>query len=254
MTRLSGIEYRMRSFYPNYFSLQQALNGTGEGNPPALEAEFRKPELEYRRRGEKAFHELLLTNTDVLILNQPDRKLANRYLELLIASSVKDPSALEEKNILMRNFMESLRSRLDKLAFKENMMVVPASTTNPYDDILLSQKGKVLLDLYQEGYPVPDFCILTSQSYQLSGKEREACLLDSISNLEKMTGEILGDANRALVFALRSATPYYIPGVMPTYLNVGVTKTSLKSLEKQYGKEVAGKIYLNNLQNISQIL
>jgi hypothetical protein len=69
-----------------------------------------------------------------------------------------------------------------------------------------------------------------------------------------MTGDKLGDPDHALVFAMRSATPYYIPGLMPTYLNVGVTKLSFRSLERQYGRSVANKIYLNNLQSICQIL
>jgi hypothetical protein len=69
-----------------------------------------------------------------------------------------------------------------------------------------------------------------------------------------MTGEKLGDPDQALIFAMRSATPYYIPGLMPTYLNVGVTKLCIRSLELRYGRSVANKIYLNNLQSICQIL
>lgn len=250
----TSIEFRIRSFYPNFFSLQQTMNGAEKDGAPFAGQDFRKPELEYRRPGETSFHDLPLTCADVLVLNQRDRQNAHRYLELLLASSGNDPSALKEKITFRNNYLEALKSRLELLTFTENMMVVPSCTTNPYDEIMLSHKGKMLLDLYREGYPVPDFCTLTSNSYQLDEAEREACLLEAISNLEKMTGEKLGGHENPLIFAMRSATPYYIPGVMPTYLNVGVTKTSLPGLEEQYGKEVAGKIYLNNLQNICQIL
>ncbi len=248
------IEFRIRSFYPNFFSLTQALNQPDEGCPAVTGEDLRKPELEFRRQGEKVFHELPLSAADVLILNHSDRQKAHHYLDLLITPPEENPYALEEKHSIRTNYLEKLKQRMEKLAFTENMMVVPSCTPKPYDDIMLSQKGKVLLDLYREGYPVPDFCTLTSNSYQLDESEREACLLDAISNLEKMTGENLGGTDKPLIFALRSATPFYIPGVMPTYLNVGVTKASLPSLENHFGKEVAWKIYLNNLQNTCQIL
>ena len=45
----------------------------------------------------------------------------------------------------------------------------------------------------------------------------------------------LGDAKSPLVFAIRCATGHYIPGVMDTYLNVGVTEKTLPGLGKMYG-------------------
>ncbi|MCX6245052.1 MAG: hypothetical protein NTU98_10145, partial [Bacteroidetes bacterium] len=247
-------EFRLRAFYPNYISLQQLLAGPSGHKPSSPDPGFPKPELEYRNPGDPDFRTLPLQNTDVAILCQPDRTKANQYLNLFLASLEKDVSAIKEKDLVIKQYLKTLRSRFGSLHFTENESVVPASTKNPYDEILLSQKGKVLLDLYHEGYPVPDFCVLTSHSYQLGEREREACLQTAISNLEKMTGEKLGDPDHALVFAMRSATPYYIPGLMPTFLNVGVTKLSFRSLVHRYGRHAANKIYLNNLESICQVL
>jgi hypothetical protein len=212
------------------------------------------PELEFNTPGEQEFHSLPLRNIDVSILCQPDREQALQYLDLLSASFKDNAVAREKRENLADQYLKLLQSKFGSLHFIENDSVVPAATTIPYDELLLSQKGKVLHDLYQEGYPVPDFCVLTSHSYQLNARERETWLQAAISNLEKMTGEKLGDPDHALIFAMRSATPYYIPGLMPTYLNVGVTKLSFRSLERQYGRQVANKIYLNNLQSLCQIL
>jgi hypothetical protein len=247
-------EFHLRAFYPNYFAIRQILEEASDHGIAPDFTGFPKPELEYTGPAEHKVHLLQLKKIDVFILCQSDRVMANNYLNLLISSSLKDPSVIKEKETISVQYIDLLKEKYGKVSFIEDESVVPAFTENPYDENLLSQKGKVLLDLYHEGYPVPDFCVLTSHSYQLPAKEREACLRMAISNLEQMTGEKLGDPDSSLVFAMRSATPYYIPGFMPTYLNVGVTKLTFRSLEKKYGRSAANKIYIDNLQSICQIL
>jgi hypothetical protein len=248
------IPFRLRSFYPNCFAKQSALSGMDDPPTDNPDPGFPMPELEYSDPEDSILHTVRILPIDALILTHPDKLFVNHYLELLVAALKNDLSAAREKQEIAGRYRESMRSTFGNPVFVENDLVVPALTKNQYDEILLSQKGKVLLDLYREGYPVPDFCVLTSHSYQLNAHERETCLYQAIANLEQMTGEKLGDPDRALVFAMRSATPHYIPGLMPTYLNVGITRLSLRSLEMQYGRSVASKIYLNNLQSICQIL
>lgn len=241
-------EFRLRDFYPNYRTICQVL---AEGATPLLPTEtsgFPLPELEYVDPADRSIHLMPLHKLDVLILCQPNRANAVAYLNHLVSHTEPEIQTIRTR------FVAALAERTGNSTFVENDYVVPASTSSSYDEILLSQKGKVLLDLYREGYPVPDFCVLTSQSYQLDPRTREACLNNAVTNLEQMTGEKLGDPDHALVFAMRSATPYYIPGLMPTYLNVGVTKLTFRSLEQQFGRSAANKIYLNNLQSLCQIL
>jgi len=247
-------EFRLRAFYPNYFAIRQTLDEGFTLGPEADPTVFPRSELEYKNLADGKVYLLYLKNIDLLNLCQSDRFRANRYLNLLIGSFLHDPIAVKEKELAEAQYRSILDAKFGKASFIEDDSVVPASTTNLYDEELLSQKGKVLMDLYREGYPVPDFCVLTSRSYQLGPRQREACLHNAISNLEQMTGDKLGDPDRALVFAMRSATPYYIPGLMPTYLNVGVTKLAFRSLEQRYGRQVANKIYLSNLQSICQIV
>ena len=247
-------EFCLRAFYPNYFALQQVLSESSDKKPEGKELMFPIPEFEYKNPEDQNFQSLTIKNADLLILSQQDRDRATEYLNILISSLNNNPVAIEEKETISKQYIKFLRSTFSNLDFIDNDLVVPSSTKTPYDELLLSQKGKVLLDLYQEGYPVPDFCVLTSRAYQLAEREREVCLQTAIANLEKMTGEKFGDPDQALVFAMRSATPHYIPGLMPTFLNVGVTKLSFRSLEKRYGHTAANKIYLNNLQSLCQIL
>ncbi len=247
-------KFRLRNYYPNFYSIRKVLSNPYDDGSFEDSPGFLHPAFEYQLPGEPGYRSMPLTNIDVSVLSQNDNKQVMKYLDMLIASSNDDPAATKKKELFLRKYLKALQLKFGSVIFTDDDSVVPCTTLLPYDELLLSQKGKMLLDLYQEGYPVPDFCILSSRTYQFTARDRETCLQAAISNLEKMTGEKLGDPDDALVFAMRSATPYYIPGLMPTYLNVGVTKLSLRSLELKYGRTVVDKIYLNNLQSIYQIL
>lgn len=254
MRRQDASEFRLRGYYPNYFFIRRMLeNPSHRVNPDDLPG-FLAPELEYREQEQETFTSIPVSVLEAAILCNPDFSEKGSFIRLLIRTSGGDQQAGRELQKVSKDHIAVLRKKFGDVGFIENESVVPSTTSSHYDEQLLSQKGKVLLDLYQEGYPVPDFCVLTSKSYQHDKRERENCLKNAIANLEAMTGEKLGDPDDALVFAMRSATPFYIPGLMPTYLNVGVTKLTFRSLERKYGRSVANKIYLNNLQSVSQIL
>jgi phosphohistidine swiveling domain-containing protein len=116
----------------------------------------------------------------------------------------------------------------------------------------ISQKGFILLKLAQQGYPVPDFVVLTADAYA-DAANLERHLADAIGQLEVLTMQSLRTGN-PLVFALRCATPHYIPGVMDTYLNVGITERALPFLETMYGSIGARKMFLNTLRNLCDSL
>jgi len=118
----------------------------------------------------------------------------------------------------------------------------------------ISHKGTLLLKLAQKAYPVPDFSIISSKAFKLPAKKKSEIIHQAIHNLENMTCEKLGSSRSPLVFAMRCAMPIYIPGLMPTYLNVGVTQQTFVALKNIYGYHVAGKIYLNNLRTIYFLL
>ena len=132
--------------------------------------------------------------------------------------------------------------------------MVPCTSQETHSEVDISQKGFILLKLSQQGYPVPDFVVLASQAYGDGAPRLENHLAEAIAQLEILTMQKLGDARDPLVFAVRCATPHYIPGVMDTFLNVGVTERTLPCLSKMYGGAGARKMYLNNLRNLCDSL
>jgi len=77
---------------------------------------------------------------------------------------------------------------------------------------------------------------------------------DTIHNLEILSGRKLEDPENPLLIALRTAVPEYIPGFMPTYLNVGLTPAMFPGLPRRYGREAAARIRLNNRKTILEAL
>lgn len=79
-------------------------------------------------------------------------------------------------------------------------------------------------------------------------------LRQAVENLEIMTGNKLGSSSNPLIMALRSTMPQYIPGLMPTLLNVGTTQEAYKGLIAKYGTRMASRIYWNNLMGLHKML
>jgi pyruvate,orthophosphate dikinase len=132
--------------------------------------------------------------------------------------------------------------------------VVPSTSCEPHSEQDISDKGFTLLKLSQLGYPVPEFAVLTTQAYAEREKHLEEHMADALKQLDILTTPGRGNSNEPLVFAMRCATAHYIPGLLTTYLNVGITESSLPFLEKMYGSVAAYRMYLNNLRNIGRCL
>ena len=69
-----------------------------------------------------------------------------------------------------------------------------------------------------------------------------------------MTNCKLGANHNPLVFAIRCAMPQYIPGLMPTLLNIGVTRTAYEALRNMYADAMANRVYLSTLHSIGEML
>ena len=135
----------------------------------------------------------------------------------------------------------------------ESSFVVPCTSLESHSEQAISQKAFTLLRLSRLGYPVPEFVVVTAQAYE-DRFNLETHLAEAITALEVLTAQSFAPGRQPLVFALRCATGHYIPGVMDTYLNVGVTDRTLPQLERMYGTFPTRKMFLNNLRNLCLLL
>jgi hypothetical protein len=244
-------DFVLRANYPNVYSRMADARWPA----PAEELPgYRPARVEYRLNGSDQAEQIPVRGVDIPILNNRDRKLGKRYLSLLVRSRQGDSSALAEVNRILKIQQEANRRFCDQLDLAENDHVIPHFTSRDFSCEEVSHKGLNLLKLSRQGYPVPDFCILSTRSFQCPPEDRRDHLRQAVQNLEQMSGRQLGSIAQPLILALRYAMPSYIPGLMPTYLNAGITAAVFPVLCGIYGVQAASKMYYNNLKNLRMLL
>lgn len=254
MELLTGLEIRDFSIRGNYFN-QRSLASRRAQHSSIKKSSFNcpgysPPTVEFKL-GDGATSSIAISDADIPRLCNVDIEAAKRHLSLILNARGGDPEAVKELSCADHEY--SLRGSTPACPL-ESKFVVPSTSCEAHSAQDISQKGFTLLRLSQLGYPVPDFAVLTTDAYSDRDDHLEDHLADAIKQLEILTMQSLEDAKSPLVFAIRCATAHYIPGLLDTYLNVGVTETALPCLEKMYGPIAARKMFLNNLRNLCRCL
>ncbi len=192
---------------------------------------------------------IVVHEIDIPILCDEDEGLAKDHLATIINARRGNAAAARQLDDVAQRQVRAL-SRADDVCISETRFVVPCTSAEPHSEQDISQKGFILLRLSGQGYPVPDFVVLTTEAYKDGAAHTDEHVGAALEELQALTSQNFSDARDPLVFALRCATARYIPGLMDTYLNVGVTERTLPALEKVYGSYAARKMYLNNLRNL----
>lgn len=257
MEQPTGVEIRDFRIRGNYWNRRSLLSSMDLGSLKQKKAVpqlpgYSPPVVEFETAG---LHggttgSIVIRDIDLPLLDQDDFEKAKRHLSLILRTRQGDPKAEKDLSSAVQEHLRRIEGGCGRLQPAESRFVVPSTSCEAHSEQAISHKGFILLKLSQLGYPVPDFVILTSQAYTDRTKHLEEHLSDAIKQLEILTMQSLGDSEDPLVFAIRCAMPHYIPGVMRTYLNVGVTESTLPSLEKIYGPVAARKMFLNNLRNL----
>ncbi len=110
--------------------------------------------------------------------------------------------------------------------------------------IYLGNKGFNLVVLQSLGLPVPPGFIITTEvfrcrqvidSYRPAEKNFKDQIARHIILLEKMTGKIFGNPENPLLFSVRSGSSISQPGMMDTFLNVGINEKVAGGLAARTG-------------------
>lgn len=255
--------FRIRASYPNYHMVslyarcgREIFNHDSED--PDNQLEGNKPgTVIYRLEGDtaKTLREFPPRWYDMYCLLKRHGEERRHFLELLLDehSHTLAPEAAMELAEIREAFHQACRQYVADNPLTDGEDLITTLSTGDFTDEEISYKGRMLLDLTRNSYPVPDFCILTANAFK--HPERNSDLLRAaIRDLEIMTRCRLGDSRNPLVFAIRCAMPQYIPGLMPTLLNIGVTRTAYKALGRLYDEAMAGRVYLSTLHTLCEML
>ena len=255
--------FRIRASYPNYYMVNlYAKEGmeifNHDSEDPENRLEGNKPgTVIYRLAGkEDSLKEFPPRWYDMYQLLKLRGEEQRQFLELLL--SEHDDTITTEGAATLTEIRNTFRQQCIDFVqqnplYDSDELITTLTTDGDFTDEAISYKGHMLLDLTKNCYPVPDFVILTAKSFNNPGHLPEL-LQKAIHDLEIMTNCRLGDVRNPLVFAIRCAMPQYIPGLMPTLLNIGVTRTSYNALKASFAPTMANRVYLSTLHTICEML
>ncbi|MBP5189796.1 MAG: hypothetical protein J6031_02645 [Bacteroidales bacterium] len=264
-------EFIIRASYPNFYMVKKYADQGREIFNKNIEDADNKLEgnkpgtVIYILEGDSERHEFPPRWYDMYYLMRQRGQQQRHFLELLLQEHF-GPEMCEERKTENGNRkkrideLEQIRDRFRKECIdyvsqhplNNSEELITTLVDGDFTDEQISYKGRMLLDLTRNCYPVPDFCILTAKAF-LQPEKLELLLEQTIHNLEVMTSYTLGSDHNPLVFAIRCAMPQYIPGLMPTLLNIGVTRDAYRGLLKRRNG-IANRVYLSTLHSISEML
>ena len=183
------------------------------------------------------------------------KELVYQYSENLIRSVVSSAFGLQVLDNLNNNIIKNLNAELEK--FKDNkqilnlvMAYIPELAISPIyktdkntdNQILVGNKGYFLKKLASMGFPVPPGFVITTEvfrgydaviGYKYIFNDLSHRIYNEILRLEKTTGCKLGDEKNPLLLSVRSGATMSLPGMMRSFLNVGINETIAEGLSRK---------------------
>ncbi len=113
------------------------------------------------------------------------------------------------------------------------------------DRIYLGNKGYNLIRMASLGIPVPPGFIITTEvfrceyainSFRYVREHLDEGIKEQVVRLERFTGKRLGDPENPLIVSVRSGGAISMPGMMISFLNVGINESIVNGLIKQTSK------------------
>jgi pyruvate, orthophosphate dikinase len=175
--------------------------------------------------------------------------------ENLIRAQISSAFGLQVLDNLVNSIIQTLSEELAK--FKENKQILnlvmaytPELTISRIyradrrtdNQILIGNKGYYLKQLAALNFPVPPGFILTTEvfrgyeavlGYKYIFKDISHRIYSEILKLEKVAGRKFGDPRNPLLLSVRSGATISLPGMMHSFLNVGITEAIAEGLSRK---------------------
>jgi pyruvate,orthophosphate dikinase len=171
-------------------------------------------------------------------------KMHHRLSEIFFRDRIAHSLGLQQLDVFISRILNTLFQQFDKLPKDklhqlllydpENAMTSIHEPDNRVTGLIyLGIKGLNLIQLHRFGLPVPPGFIITTEvfrcrsmidQYQPAEQNLKEQIAKHILRLEKSTGKSFGDPSHPLLFSVRSGSSISQPGMMDTFLNVGMNE------------------------------
>jgi len=173
-----------------------------------------------------------------------DEKIKHRVSEIFFRDRIALSLGLPQLDRFLSRILHILFQQKDKLEKDklhqlliydpENAMTSIQSPNNRVNGLIyLGNKGHNLVLMNNLGLPVPPGFIVTTElyrcrevidSYPPAERNFKEQIAEHIARVEKYTGKKFGHPDNPLLFSVRSGSSISQPGMMDTYLNVGISE------------------------------
>ena len=202
---------------------------------------------------------------------QKEEKAIYQHSENFIRAMMSQAFSVQVLDNFVHAVIKTLIAEQDR--FKDNKRILKLvmsynpelSLTSIYkkdkkldNQILLGNKGYFLKELVFLGFRVPPGFIFTTEVFRgfdaVYGdkyifNDLAVRVNKEIATLEKMTGRKFGDSNNPLLLSVRSGAAVSLPGMMQSFLNVGINTSIAQGLsEKEEFQWAAWDCYRRFLQ------
>ena len=186
-----------------------------------------------------------------------EKEVLYQHSESFFRSIISSAFGLQVLDNLINTIIRNLNAELEK--FKDNkqiltlvMRYIPELAVSPIygankntdNQILVGNKGYFLKKLASMGFPVPPGFVITTEvfrghdavvGYKYIQKDLSHRIYNEILRIEKMTGSKFGDPKNPLLLSVRSGATMSLPGMMRSFLNVGINEAIADGLSKKKG-------------------
>ena len=184
-------------------------------------------------------------------------KRIHRVSEIFFRDRIALSLGLQQLDRFLSRILKILYQQADKLPkdklFQlliydpENAVTAIHQPNNRVSDLIyLGNKGLNLLYLQNLGLPVPPGFIITTEvfrcremmeSYSPAEENFRERITRHIFTMEQMTGKSFGSSRNPLLLSVRSGSSISQPGMMDTFLNVGMNNEIVSGLVARSGNE-----------------
>ena len=180
-------------------------------------------------------------------------KLKHRVSEIFSREKIALSLGLQQLDLFLSRILNTLfhqSDRLPKDKLQQLLLYDPKKAMTSITDInklassiiYLGNKGQNIIRLKNVGLPVPPGFIITTEAFRCrelidgfpaAEQNFRSQVERHITGLEKLTGKAFGNPRNPLLFSVRSGSAISQPGMMDTFLNVGMNEEIATGIAKR---------------------
>jgi len=187
--------------------------------------------------------------------NEPGKqesKIDQRVAEIFFMDRIATSIGLQQIDVFLNRVLHTLIQQSEKLSpvylsrllnYDPKCSVIEIGSEDPISNniIFLGNKGLNLIKLKKLGIPVPEGFIITTEvfkcreiisDYKPANVNFKKFVNKMVTSLDKRTGKNFGDPENPLLLSVRSGSSISQPGMMDSFLNVGMNEEIASSLAK----------------------